>query len=105
MPILVEKIIKPTMEEGYQEGEYRAVHKNGTEIIERLATSLILDDEGKPVGMSGIVFDITAEKKAEAERVRLQEEVIEAQKRAIQEGCVIHIYGLGHQRQRIIIPA
>jgi PAS domain S-box-containing protein len=85
MPILVEQVIKPTMEDGYQEGEYRAVHKDGSEIIERLATSLIRDDAGQPVGMSGIVFDITAEKKAEAERVQLQEEVIEAQKRAIAE--------------------
>ena len=85
MPILVEQVIKPTLENGYQEGEYRAVHKDGSEIIERLATSLIRDDAGQPIGMSGIVSDITEERKAEAERVRLQEEVIEAQKRAIAE--------------------
>ncbi len=65
MPILVEQVIQPTMEQGYQEGEFRAVRKDGTELIERLVTSLIRDDAGEPVGMVGVVSDITEQKRLE----------------------------------------
>jgi anti-anti-sigma regulatory factor len=43
------------------------------------------DSEGEFTAGGSIVRDITAEKEAEAERARLQKEVIEAQQRAIQE--------------------
>jgi PAS domain S-box-containing protein len=85
IPILVEKIVKPTLEHGAQEGEYRAVHKDGTEIIDRLHTSLVRDSYGQPVGMVGVASDIGERKQALEERERLQQELIEAQQRAIQE--------------------
>jgi PAS domain S-box-containing protein len=43
------------------------------------------DEQGQVVGFISVTTDVTAQKEAEAERVRLQQEVIEAQKRLIQE--------------------
>jgi len=43
------------------------------------------DDEGKVIGVVGTFADITERKQADDERVRLQQEVIDAQQRAIAE--------------------
>ena len=85
VPILMEKITTPTLEKGHQEGEYWALRKGGEEFLQRLATSLVLDDEGKPAGMVGISSDITEQEQAKAEQERLQQEIIRVQRRAIQE--------------------
>ncbi|WP_437522206.1 PAS domain-containing protein [Sorangium sp. So ce726] len=45
----------------------------------------IHDDRGAPIGLGGIVTDITSLKRAEAERAALQEEVISAQQAALRE--------------------
>jgi len=83
--ILAEEIIRPTLEKGYQQGEYRAVRKDGTDMIGRMVTSLVHDEEGQPIGMAGIVSDITEEKEAAAEHERLQQQLIAAQQQAILE--------------------
>ncbi|MDM8520425.1 PAS domain-containing protein [Anaerolineales bacterium HSG6] len=58
-------------------GAWRWILARG-EIIER-------DDESNPIRMIGTHVDITVQKQAEAEQVRLQQEVIKAQQHAIQE--------------------
>ncbi|WP_437765902.1 PAS domain-containing protein [Sorangium sp. So ce281] len=45
----------------------------------------IHDERGTPIGMGGIVTDITSLKRAEAERAALQEEIIFAQQAALRE--------------------
>lgn len=45
----------------------------------------IHDEHGKPIGLGGIVTEITSLKRAEAERTALQEEIIAAQQAALRE--------------------
>jgi PAS domain S-box-containing protein len=61
------------------------VTKDGREVCLLTSSVPILDQDDNLVGYRGIDHDITARKQAEIERVRLQQEIIEAQQRAIQE--------------------
>jgi rsbT co-antagonist protein RsbR len=71
---------KPTKAFGWE-----FIKKDGTRIPVKTSVSLMRDSTGKPVGFRGFVRDVTERKQAEAERARLQREIIEAQKRALQE--------------------
>ncbi|MDM8526792.1 PAS domain S-box protein [Anaerolineales bacterium HSG24] len=84
IPVLLEKIIKPTMENGSHEGEYRVIRKDGTERIERLRTSVVLDDKDEPVALVGISVDITERKQAEEQLVALNRAMIGREDRIVQ---------------------
>jgi PAS domain S-box-containing protein len=60
------------------EKEYQ--HKDGTIFPVELRTFLLVDQEGKPEGMSAIVRDISERKWAEKERGKLQAQLTQAQK-------------------------
>jgi PAS domain S-box-containing protein len=60
------------------EKEYR--RKDGTLLPVELRTFLLVDNDGRPEGMSAVVRDISKRKKAEAERERLRERLIQSQK-------------------------
>jgi len=66
---------------------YEEHHTNsdGTQSWVRTSKIPMRDTEGTVIGILGLFEDITERKQAEAERQRLQEQVIEAQRRAIQE--------------------
>jgi PAS domain S-box-containing protein len=64
--------IKP-FEAGY-------VGKDGTKLLAEISVSLIWDPEGKPIGFRGISRDITERKRAEEEKLSLQEQLRQSQK-------------------------
>jgi PAS domain S-box-containing protein len=55
------------------------VHKNGTRLDVSITVSPVRDAEGRVVGASAIARDIGGRKRADAERARLREEIINAQ--------------------------
>ncbi len=63
-PGFVEEILPRTLEGGWQ-GEVLNKRKDGTEFPVMLFTTIIYDDEGKPVSLVGISSDITERKHAE----------------------------------------
>jgi PAS domain S-box-containing protein len=84
VPIFVETIW-PQVKAGGWSGEMRQQRKDGTQFHASHAMFPVRDAEGQIIGTTAIVRDITAQKEAEAEREHLQQEVIEAQKQALQE--------------------
>jgi len=65
---------------GWAQTEYRIIRPDGEIRWIRDRKSLIYDEEGRPVQMGGIANDITEIKKKEAEKEKLQEQFIQAQK-------------------------
>jgi PAS domain S-box-containing protein len=59
--------------------EYRAITKDGT-TLPVLATSVPIILDGKPVGLRGIFFDITGQKRAEEERRAMESRLRQSQK-------------------------
>jgi rsbT co-antagonist protein RsbR len=82
--------VQPEYEQREQEteafqAEQEHVRKDGSLFPTMVTSTILRDEEGAPAGMLGTARDITTLKEAEAERERLQQEIIEAQQRAIQE--------------------
>lgn len=75
--ILAEQVMKRGFSEVYEK-EY--IRKDGTVFPAELRTYLIRDPQGKPAGMWAFIRDITERKLAEAEKNKLQEQLIQAQK-------------------------
>jgi rsbT co-antagonist protein RsbR len=73
------------MELGACQDEIGHVRKDGTIFPTWMSITVLKDQEGNPVGLVGTARDIAAQKEAEAERERLQQEVIEAQRHVLQE--------------------
>ena len=63
-----------------QRGEYRFVKPNGEVVWVQDETYFLHNEQGRATSVSGYLIDITERKRAEAERDRLQEEVLRAQK-------------------------
>ncbi len=60
--IEAEKIIQDTRKYGSWEGEFAATHQDGTEFPIYLITSLLRDQNGEPVGIATVSFDISYQK-------------------------------------------
>jgi PAS domain S-box-containing protein len=76
-----EQVIKT----GAHQGQVGHVRRDGSTFPTWMSTTMLKDEAGNPIGLVGTARDITAQKEAEAERERLQQEVIEAQQRTLQE--------------------
>ncbi|MBF0510350.1 MAG: PAS domain S-box protein, partial [Deltaproteobacteria bacterium] len=62
------------------EPEYRVVWPDGSIHYITSRARLIRDDAGKPMRLNGILWDVTAQKKAEEERQKLETQLRQAQK-------------------------
>ncbi|MBI9077731.1 MAG: response regulator [Desulfatibacillum sp.] len=60
--------------------EVQQLNKDGSASWVEITTSFMRDDSGKPIGLVGVTRNIEARKKAEAERMRLEQRLQEAQK-------------------------
>lgn len=65
--------------------EERLTRGDGTDIWLRTSKIPLLDNNGQAVGILGVFDDITISKQAEAERDRLQQQIIESQRQALVE--------------------
>ncbi|MCK4655306.1 MAG: PAS domain S-box protein [Candidatus Cloacimonetes bacterium] len=65
----LEKDVKPfnqkAKENGFNTGEVGHIRKDGTPFPTMMTTTVIKDDQGKPIAIAGIAKDITLQKKAE----------------------------------------
>ncbi len=66
-------------------GEITLRSRDGSYIPILLRADVIRNDAGQPVGFIGVQTDITAQKQAEAERIALQQQVIDAQRNVLRE--------------------
>ena len=60
--------------------EYSIVTRKGQEKIIDTSITLLCDDDGNPVGFSGLARDITERKKAEKKQKQLEVQILQAQK-------------------------
>ena len=84
-PNLSPEVFQIAATEGMWKGEGTLIHKNGQEIAISQTITSHKDNAGNIQGFSTIIRDITEVKQNEAERERLQQEIIDAQQRAIAE--------------------
>ena len=77
---LLDSVIRPLMENGEHESEVRMQRKNGEDFYAHLSLTLMRDDEGTPIGMTGYSIDITLRKQAEATAQRKSLELEDANK-------------------------
>jgi rsbT co-antagonist protein RsbR len=80
-----EEISLQTVKSGGWRGELKLRRKDGSLFDGYVTSFLIRDEANSPAGATTIFRDITAQKETEAERERLQQQVIEAQRQALQE--------------------
>ena len=69
--ILDGTIMENVLTEGYWEGEFVDIVKDGTRLNVHLSVSLLKNTEGDPIGTIGIASDITERKKLESQMARL----------------------------------
>ena len=77
---LTDKAIKQLIEQGEAVRECRVVRPDGSIawIVDR--SRMILDDDGRPIRVDGLVQDITKLKQSELEREKIQEQLMQSQK-------------------------
>ncbi len=81
----VEEVLPTVEETGSWQGESKRQRKDGT-IFEAYVTTFTIQDEAEqPSALAAIIRDIAEQKQAETEREHLHRELIDAQRRAIQE--------------------
>jgi rsbT co-antagonist protein RsbR len=67
------------------QGELRYIRKDKSTFDALVTGFLLADEQGQPLHIVTLTQDISERKQVEEEHIRLQQEVIDAQKRAIQE--------------------
>lgn len=67
------------------QGELRYIRKDKSTFDALVTGFLLVDEQGQPLHIVTLTQDISERKQVEEEHIRLQQEVIDAQKRAIQE--------------------
>lgn len=82
---LLPPIIEEIVARGSWRGDWTYLRADGGTFPGQVSSNLILDEQGAPVGLAGIVRDLSEERRAEEERAALQGQVIDAQRAALRE--------------------
>ena len=85
--------------QGEYETEYRAVWPDGSTHHIAARGRVTLDDQGRPARLNGVIWDISAQKEAEAERRRYQERTVQAQKL---EALGVMVAGIAHNLNTVL---
>jgi PAS domain S-box-containing protein len=83
--LLTQKILPLVRETGSWRGELKQKRKDGSCFDTYVTTFIIQNKNEHPMAQAAIIRDTTEQKQAEAERERLQQEVIEAQRQTLKE--------------------
>ncbi|MRR09650.1 PAS domain S-box protein, partial [bacterium] len=75
----VADVLQRTREGGWQ-GELLNRRKDGGDFPVHLSTAVVRDEEGSPVALIGVARDITEQKRAEAQREKLREAMLQSSK-------------------------
>jgi rsbT co-antagonist protein RsbR len=78
-------IIGEIMQRGNWRGEWTYQCFDGSTFPGQVSSNLLLDEQGAPTALSGIVRDMSEQRRADVEHATLQEQVIEAQRAALRE--------------------
>jgi rsbT co-antagonist protein RsbR len=70
---------------GSWQGDLIVQRAAGQQVPVQLTSFIIDDAEGQPVSMTGVFRDLTEQRRAEAERAALQQQIIDTQRAAIRE--------------------
>lgn len=79
------EIARAVIEGGQYAGRIRYMRADGSTFSAHLTAFLAKDERGVPIARCAFVRDLTEEDRAEAEKLALKEQVIEGQKRLIQQ--------------------
>jgi rsbT co-antagonist protein RsbR len=98
--------IDRVMKNGSDQGEVGHKRRDGTPFPTWMSTTLIKDEKGNSFGLVGIARDISEQKEIEAERERLQQQIINAQQLALKELStpVIPIYKRADVGSILVMP-
>jgi PAS domain S-box-containing protein len=80
-----EVVLRSVLEMGCWSGFLRYAHADGSAIEAHVTAFLVRDEQGRPTACCKILRDMAPLRRAEEERRRLQEQVIAAQRAALQE--------------------
>jgi PAS domain S-box-containing protein len=83
--LLTQKILPLVRKTGSWRGELKQKRQDGSCFDTYMTIFIIQDKNGQPMAQTAIIRNITEQKQAEAERERLQQEVIEAQRQTLKE--------------------
>jgi rsbT co-antagonist protein RsbR len=72
-------------EKGSWQGTLWCIRPDGSRWLTQASTFILTDAAGRTIGTGGVTRDITADHEAEAERARLQEEIIRVQDATLRE--------------------
>lgn len=72
---LAEEIVQEVQTKGYWEGEFTTTRKDGSSLPIHVFDTLIQDENGHPIGLVGISFDMTERKQAEQQLRILNQEL------------------------------
>ncbi len=78
-------VLPTIMTEGRWQKEYEGLRKDGSRAILMSHVFPVMNADGQPVGMAAHIRDMTEERAMQAERERLQQEIIEGQRQALRE--------------------
>lgn len=104
--LLMQTIIPTALQTGNWHGDLRQQRKNATTFDVHFTAFSMRDENDEPVALAAIIRDVTVQKEAEAERERLQQEVIDAQRQALEELSmpIIPVYERTGEGGVIVMP-
>lgn len=82
---ILPQVLQTIQQEGVWQGELNHVRKDGSTFIGNASGFLLRDNNGNPQNMVAIFRDVSEQKAMEAERLELQQQLIDAQQAAIRE--------------------
>lgn len=79
------QMVQEAIQQGFWQGEISCMRKDGSTFPASMSGTILYNTGGQPFVITGVVRDLTEQKRAEAERLALQEQIIDAQREDLRE--------------------